>query len=185
MSGLSFESLTIVDYVILGVIGISTIISFVRGFIREAISLATWVLAFWIAIKFAPQIANMLKHQIATPAFRAIVAFGTLFVGTIIVGAILNFLISTMVDKSGLSGTDRMLGMVFGITRGVLLVGILVLMANMTAVTRDNWYRSSTMIPQFTGLAHWLNGFLPNQFERLEHWVPQAQRFIPKDSSQR
>ena len=82
-------------------------------------------------------------------------------------GVLLNLLISSLVSKTGLSGTDRLLGMCFGAARGVLLVAVIVLVTNMTLVKKDEWFAQSQLIPQFQGLATWLHGFLPEQMEQL------------------
>jgi membrane protein required for colicin V production len=90
-----------------------------------------------------------------------------LFIGILILGALVNYLFSQLVERTGLSGTDRLLGLVFGVVRGLLLIGILVLLGNISEVSKAPWWTSSQLIPQFQPLAHWLQGFVPDQINHL------------------
>ncbi|NNE63122.1 MAG: CvpA family protein, partial [Gammaproteobacteria bacterium] len=110
------------DLVIIGIILISALISLVRGFVKESISLVSWILAGFIAFRYFSALAELLVSYIESPTVRTGIAFSVLFVCTLIVGAIVNFMASQMVSKTGLSGTDKTLGMVFGAARGVLIV---------------------------------------------------------------
>jgi len=150
-----------VDYTILAVIGLSALISLMRGFVREALSLAGWILAFWVALTFTRELADLLPASISVPSARLAIAFLSLFFLALLLAALVNFLAVQLVEKTGLSGTDRLLGAGFGIARGAVIVAILVLLAGFTAVPRDPWWRSSVLIPQFQQLALWIRGFLP------------------------
>ena len=110
---------------------------------------------------------------LVSPTLRVVVAFAILFLVTLIVGVLVNMLISSLVHKTGLSGTDRLVGMCFGVARGVLLVGVIVLLANMTQVKKDEWFVQSQLIPQFQGLATWLHGFLPEQLDQIPDVSPK------------
>ncbi len=149
-----------IDYVILGVIGLSTIISLVRGFVREALSLVVWVFAFWVAWTFFRELAVHLG-VFSAPSVRLGVAFAILFIATLVVGALVNYLIGQLVDKTGLSGTDRLIGMLFGAARGALLVAVLVLLAGLTPFPEDPWWQESGLLGHFQELATWLKGLLP------------------------
>jgi membrane protein required for colicin V production len=149
-----------IDYVILGVIGLSTIISLVRGFVREALSLVVWVFAFWVAWTFFRELAGHLG-VFSVPSVRLGVAFAILFIATLIVGALVNYLIGQLVDKTGLSGTDRLIGMLFGAARGALLIAVLVLLAGLTPFPEDPWWQESRLLGHFQELATWLKGLLP------------------------
>ncbi len=150
-----------VDYVIIGIIVLSALISLVRGFVREALSLVTWVLAFWVAWTFFRELAVVLEPWIATHSVRLGIAFAGLVTATLIVGGIINYLIGQLVEKTGLSGTDRLIGVVFGGARGVVLVAILVLLAGLTPMPEDSWWKQSVLIPYFQDIAIWLKQFLP------------------------
>jgi membrane protein required for colicin V production len=105
------DALIWIDWVIIALIAVSTLISLKRGFVREALSLVTWVGAFIIARTFHPQMQSLLESTVETPLVRLIAAFAILFFGTLIVGAIINNMIGHLVRATGLSATDRVLGM--------------------------------------------------------------------------
>lgn len=153
--------MTAVDYGILGVIGLSALVSLVRGFVREALSLAGWVLALWVALTFTRELARWLPPGITVPSLRLAVAFLGLFLAALLLTALVNFLAVHLVEKTGLSGTDRMLGVLFGVARGVVIVAILVLLAGFTALPQDPWWGGSSLLPQFQQIALWIRGFLP------------------------
>lgn len=150
-----------VDYVIIGIIGVSALISLVRGFVRETVSLIVWVLAFGLAWAYFRDLAPHLAPWVDTPSLRLGLAFLILFLVVLLLGGIVGFLIGQLVDKTGLSGTDRLLGMLFGAARGAVLVAILVLLAGLTPFPQDSWWRESGLIVYFQDLAVWLLSLLP------------------------
>ncbi len=151
-----------VDFLIVGIIFISALISIVRGFVKEVFSLASWAIAFWVALLFYPHMATLLVDYVATPSVRSFVAFASLFVVTLILGALVNHLISQLVKKTGLSGTDRMLGIIFGLIRGVAIVVLLLLAAGATPMPQDDWWQNSLLLEHFEKLAIWVQTFLPS-----------------------
>jgi len=150
-----------VDYGILTIVGVSALISLVRGFVREAISLAALLLAVWVASQFSSHVAQLLEGKISVPSVRVGVAFGILFVVTLLAGGLVNYLAGMLVNKAGMSGTDRMLGLLFGILRGVAIVTLLVLVAGLTPLPKDPWWHESQFLGHFQTLALWLRGLLP------------------------
>ena len=111
-----------VDYAILGILLISSFISLVRGFVKEALSLVGWILAFWVSLGFAVPLSKWFESSMDDPTLRLIIAFVVLFVLTLIVSAVVNFFASRLVQRTGLTGTDRFLGVIFGFLRGALLI---------------------------------------------------------------
>lgn len=151
-----------VDYLIIGIIVLSGLISLARGFIKETFSLAAWILAFWVALKFSPRGAALLDGAVAvSPSLRLAIAFFLLLLGTLLLAAIINHLISQLVKKTGLTGTDRALGVIFGIARGVAIVTVLVLLAGMTPMPQDPWWQHSLLLSYFQGLAYWTRSLMP------------------------
>lgn len=160
-------NLNMTDYIIFGVIAISTIISLLRGFIKESISLIIWIIGFWVAVKFYQFFAASLAPYISSVGIRHIVAFIAIFLLVLIVGAMFNYLLTFLVTRTGLTGTDRMLGMLFGCVRGILLVSVLLLVIASTSFVQDAWWKDSVLIPQFQPLIDWLRAFLPEKMTTL------------------
>jgi len=145
-----------VDFIIPAIIAISALFSLMRGFIREAISLFGWIAAFWIALRFANSLAEMFLSSISIPSLRIIIAFTILFVLTLMLTGLINHLVGYLVKRTGLTGTDRMVGMVFGMARGAVIVSILVLLAGFTTMPQDPWWHESLMIGYFERVADFL-----------------------------
>ncbi|UGV32055.1 CvpA family protein [Halopseudomonas aestusnigri] len=148
-------SLTWVDWAIVAIIAVSALISLTRGFVKEALSLLTWVIAGLVAWLFGGALAELLVPYIETPSLRVIAACSILFVMTLLLGGLVNYLISQLVKATGLSGTDRFLGMVFGAARGALLVVVAVGLLSLAPVEADVWWRESVVIPHFLLVADW------------------------------
>ncbi len=152
------------DIVILAIILLSALISLVRGFVREAFSLAVWVLAFWVSWSFFRDLEVPLQAWIESPTVRLGVAFAALMIATLVVGGLVNFLIIQLVERTGMSGSDRLIGMVFGAARGVLLVAVLVLLAGLTPMPEEDWWLESGLVGYFQELSYWLRDLLPPEF---------------------
>lgn len=150
-----------IDWLILLVILLSAVISVVRGFFKEAISLTGWIIAIWLGLAFSGEIAALLERIISVPSVRIIVAFSMVLVFVLVLTALASHFVSLVVKKTGLTGTDRVLGVVFGVARGAVIVGIMVLLAGLTAVPRDPWWREATLIPHFQRLAVQIREMLP------------------------
>lgn len=153
--------MVVIDWVVVAVLAVSTLISLKRGFVREALSLATWVIAFIVARLFSGNLATLLEGTVDTQSLRWIIAFAILFVGTIVIGAMVNHLLSEMVRVTGLSGTDRIFGMVFGLVRGLIILVAVVYGLQFTMLPQDAWWQESRFIPYLSTLADWARKTLP------------------------
>ena len=149
------------DIIIIGVIALSALISLIRGFVKESISLISWIVAGIIAFRYFSPMAGLLEPYVTSPTFRGIAGFAILFIGTLVIGAIINFIMSQLVSKTGLSGTDKALGVVFGGARGVLIVTMIVLLASLTPMPEAPWWQDSAMVGFFQQLAEWVKGIIP------------------------
>jgi membrane protein required for colicin V production len=146
---------TTVDWAILAIVAISALISLKRGFVKEALSLLTWIIAGVVAWMFGGSLSQYLVNYIETPSARVIAGCTIMFVATLLVGAMINFLIGELIRVTGLSGTDRFLGMVFGAARGGLLVVIAAGLLSLGPVQQDQWWQQSRLLPQFVMVADW------------------------------
>lgn len=151
-----------VDYAIAVIIGFSAVIGLVRGFIKEAFALVTWGSAIFVGVKYNAEVALLLQQSVSFPSARMALAFAILFFATLILGAIINFLLSELVNKTGLSGSDRIIGVCFGVIRGALVVVVLILLAGLTPIPNDPWWKQSLLIPPFQSLALWLKEHIPS-----------------------
>jgi membrane protein required for colicin V production len=155
------------DYVVLGIVALSILVGAIRGFIKEAFSLAVWAAAFLVAFQYSGAVALQLENHIELPSARTALAFAGLFLSVLLVGGLLTFLVGKLVEKTGLSGTDRMLGGVFGGIRGLFLVLAIMLVAGLTPVPQDPWWQQSRSIQSLLPLAEWSAQYLPDYI--LEH----------------
>ena len=150
------ETMNLADWVIVGIMLVSSLISLKRGFVKEALSMANWVVAFVVAMTFRDPLAGLLVDTIATPSIRDMVAFAVLFAATLIVGAMVNYLIGELVRMTGLSGTDRLFGMIFGFIRGFIIVmAVLLLLPSIVPVDKDPWWQQSVLIPELLQFEDW------------------------------
>lgn len=144
------------DLAILGILLVSSLISVKRGFVKEALSLAAWVAAFVIAMLFSGSLATLLVNSIESPSVREMLAFAILFAVTLIVAAMANYLIGEVVRMTGLSGTDRLFGMLFGLLRGVIVVmALLLLVPPLISIDQEAWWHESLLIPHFLSMEDW------------------------------
>ena len=155
-----------IDYAILAVIGISGVISLMRGFVREALSLAGWVAAFWIALALSGRVAAWLEGYVTVPSVRVAIAFAVLFFGVLLMCGVVLRMVGLLVERTGMSGTDRTLGIVFGVLRGIVVMGVLVLLAGLTPLPRDSWWSQSIFLPHFVELANEIRLYLPPDIRR-------------------
>ncbi len=148
------------DWAIIGVIVLSSGIGLMRGLVKEALSLAIWVAAVIIAKMFGARLATLLVDVIQTPSLRELAAFAILFFLTLIVGAIANYLIGALVKITGLSGTDRLLGLLFGVARGgIIIMLVIVFLPTLLPVDQDSWWKQSLLISYLLRFESWSSEF--------------------------
>jgi membrane protein required for colicin V production len=141
------------DIVILAIVLLSALIGLARGLFKEVLSLATWAAAVGLGVFFAQEAAGYLTGIIEDDMIRLVAAFGGIFIGTLIAGGLVQWLIGKLVETTGLTGSDRLLGFLFGAVRGVLvcLVGLIAIKA--FAQTAD-WWEASRLIPALLAFEH-------------------------------
>lgn len=155
--------MTVADWLILLAFATSVVIGLIRGFVAEVMALVVWVLAVTAAVLFAPQLTDALTAAIETPSARIFLAYALIFVGTLLVGAVATWLMRKLVAGTGLTGSDRLLGGVFGVARALVLVTLVVLMLGLTPFPRDSWWKQSWLLPHVVTLAERARTFLPER----------------------
>jgi membrane protein required for colicin V production len=155
--------MSIADIAIMAVFAISMIIGLVRGFVVEVMAIAVWILAVALAYWFGPVLAAKFSSTLELSSARIFLGYGLIFVGTLVSGAILIYFLKKLIAGTGLSGTDRLFGMLFGAVRGLVLVVLSILMLGLTPFPRDAWWGASRAIAAFQPMA-----------ERARAWLPEA-----------
>ena len=149
-----------VDITIISIIAFSASVSIVRGFIREALSLVSWGLAFFIAGHFYTYITPYLTY-FDSDIIRIAVAITILFFATLLVCSVVSYVIGQLVQKTGLSGTDRVLGICFGILRGILVVAALLFFIDtFTPLSKSPYWTNSQLIPHFHFIIRWFFDYI-------------------------
>ncbi|MEC9191866.1 MAG: CvpA family protein [Pseudomonadota bacterium] len=138
--------MTQVDNLILAVIAISSAFGVRRGFIKEIMSLLSWIAALLVSRVYSVSLASILENLIDNPSVRYVIAFSVLFVIIIILGTLLNHLMSKLLVVTGLKTIDRLLGAVFGVARGTVIVLVFLFVLNVF-VSESEWWQQSTLIP--------------------------------------
>ena len=153
--------LSTADIVLLVIVGLSTIVGVWRGFVVEVMSLAVWVAAFWLAFAFGDEAAALFEGAVQAAGARLLLGYAALFISALLVGGLATWLMGRLVKSTGLSGTDRLLGLGFGLLRGAALGCVLVLLLGFTPLPQDDWWRESRLLPGFQRGAEWLRSWLP------------------------
>ena len=162
--------MTVFDFGILGTLGLSMLLAYVRGVTREVIALMAWVLGFFAAVAFSPLVGAMLPDFGGQPVVRYLVAFALILIAALVLGALVAWPLSSVIRKSGLGFVDRFLGAVFGIARGAVLAMAFVLFAGLTTLPRQDWWQNSALAPPLTAAALELKPWLPPEWaDRLDY----------------
>lgn len=156
------------DYVILGVVGLSVVTGLFRGFVKEVIALCVWVLAIWLSFTYSSTINPWFESYIQDTTARVVVSFVSILIVTLIVGGLFNAILSMILRRTGLSGTDRLLGTGFGFLRGVFIVSLMMLVVKMTSIPYEQYRSQSQLYAKFDPFVNWLSGFMPNVIEKVK-----------------
>lgn len=153
--------LTWVDIAPLAVLALSSIVGLWRGFVVEVMSLAVWIAAFWLAFAFGDDASVLFDGVVEAPAARLFLGYASLFFGALLVGGLVTWLMGKIVKSTGLSGTDRLLGLGFGLMRGFVLASLFVLLLGFTPLPQAREWSESRVLPGFLAGAEWLRTWLP------------------------
>ena len=136
-----------IDYAIVVICVASAAFGFWRGFVKEAISLATWLIAIFLAWQASWLVEDRLGEWTAAPELRVWTARAIIFCVIMIVGGLISWMMRALIRSSGLSGTDRSLGGIFGLARGILLVGLLAIVIDLAELESETWWSGARLRP--------------------------------------
>jgi membrane protein required for colicin V production len=157
LNSLPLDKMIWIDYAITFVVIVSAIIGLMRGFIKEAFALLTWVVAIGVGMHYSRDFAVLLQKTISYPSARIATAFAILFFLTLILGSLISFILNHLIEKTGLTG-------------GAILVSLMVMMAGITPLPDDPWWSQSLLIPPFQSLAVWLKDLIPSDMAGYIHY---------------
>ena len=178
--------ITWIDIIIVVIFLISTTIALLRGFVREAISIATWIAAIWLALRYSEQVSFLLPSAIDGANFsigesgqvsnlRVGVAFVLIMVGTLVFGALINFVLSQVMKTQILRGVDRVLGMFFGLARASVIIIILTMTAAaFTELPVSSTWQKSRLVRPFEQVAIWVAQQLPERYAHRFNFQAKA-----------
>jgi len=149
------------DYALLIIVALSALYSVFRGFVREVLSLISWVLGFWVAIKFAPELAESFTSYIEIPEIRFIAAFLLIFLAIMIGSIFISRFVVTLLQVGGLRAFDRLIGAGFGVARGIIIITVLVLLGGQSPLTEEPAWQKSRMVPYLQRVATWTSDRIP------------------------
>jgi membrane protein required for colicin V production len=137
--------MTVFDYVMIGIIAVSLVLGLWRGVIGELIALAAWGLALFAAMEFGAAVGRGLYTGIADPDIRVLAGCVTIFIGVLVIMGLIRLAVRGLIKALGLSLSDRLLGSLFGLARGVLIAMVLVALGGLTAAPRQVWWQEATL----------------------------------------
>lgn len=133
------------DYAVLGVIGLSLLLGAFRGLVKEMISLAGWIVAAVVASTFASQFAEWVPAGVSNPVLRVAITFVIVFLAVVLFSAVVGWILSMLIKAAGLGLADRILGAMFGLARGVLIVLVTVMLAGLTMLPKDPIWKQAVL----------------------------------------
>jgi membrane protein required for colicin V production len=135
------------DYLIIAIWLASAAIGYWRGFTKEAIALASWLAAIWLAWRLGSVVEPMLGEWTAAPELRIWAARVVILVVVLVAGGLIAWFARTLIRHTGLSSTDRSLGAVFGVARGLLIVGLGAIGIQLLGLEGDSWWQDAKLRP--------------------------------------
>lgn len=155
-----------IDWVIVAVILLSALTGLLRGFVKEVMALTIWGMGLFLSYRYYELTTPYVSQYISDKTGQHIVGFVAIFLVILIIGAIVNGILGAFLRKTGLNGTDRLLGMCFGIARGVFIVSLGLLVINVT-LKDTSIIQASRLTPMFKPCIVWLNALMPDVMKKL------------------
>lgn len=166
--------MTILDWVFVAILVVSMGVGVFRGLVKEAVSLASLVIAVWAAFQFAPSLEGVFEQWVGSPGLRTWIARVSIFAFVLIVGGLVGWSISHFMNQVGMTGLDRTLGLAFGFARGALICGLIVIAGPYLELDRDGWWQESRLLPFATSVASSISIIAPRAFDYLRDEITSA-----------
>lgn len=158
-------NLVTADYIILAIVLLSAIAGLIQGFLRESCSLVTWILAVWLAWHLGPSLAPHLGGALREAAYGLWAGRAIIFIAVLVVGAIIGAILNYYVRLSIFSGLDRLLGFVLGILRGVVIVGVVIILGQTVRLDGESWWQKSRLVKPLEPVAGFLRTLAGDHFK--------------------
>lgn len=158
--------MTVFDYVVSGIFLVSIVLSIMRGFVREALSVAGWVVAFIVASAYASFFEQFLPAEITGETLRISIAFVLAFLSVLLITALATMLLSVLIKGIGLGFIDRLLGSIFGFSRALIIVMLLVLIAGLTTIPNQVFWQQAVLSRPLEAIAIQILPWLPNDLSK-------------------
>ncbi|HAU1191425.1 TPA: CvpA family protein [Legionella pneumophila] len=157
-----------VDIAIVAIIALSVLTGLFRGFVKELVALCVWVLAIWLGFNYSQSLDPWLSSYIQEQSVRTVIGFIIILFATLFVGGVVNAILSFILKRAGLSGTDRTLGMGFGFLRGVFIVALIMVAVKMTSLPYQEYSQKSKLYARFDPIVALLYSHLPEFIKQVK-----------------
>ncbi|AMV14072.1 CvpA family protein [Legionella pneumophila serogroup 1] len=157
-----------VDIAIVAIIALSVLTGLFRGFVKELVALCVWILAIWLGFNYSQSLDPWLSSYIEEQSVRTAIGFIIILFATLFVGGVVNAILSFILKRAGLSGTDRTLGMGFGFLRGVFIVALIMVAVKMTSLPHQEYSQKSKLYARFDPVVALLYSHLPEFIKQVK-----------------
>jgi membrane protein required for colicin V production len=158
-----------IDIAIVAIIVISLLISVRRGIVKEVVSLATWILSIFCVLNYAEVLAKSLTDFISNPPLRILVGVVLIILGIFILGKIINKILGAIIADSWFGPFDKIIGIAFGVCRGVILVAIIIVAVNMLNINYSSYKGGSSLLSPFEDIAQTLHRLVDDNYDGLKN----------------
>ena len=167
-----------VDIVILVVLLLPALVGAMYGFLNILFSIAAWLLALGISVKFAHFFTPMMEPYVDTPILRDMLAFAGLFILSLMILSGIGYFLVKLLGRTGLTAADRILGLLFGLALGACITTVVVFLAGFTKLPAEPWWQGSSVVGPFERMSIWAGQFLPENVAEY-HTYEVAQPPVP------
>ena len=162
------EMFNALDLLLIGILLMSLIWGLVRGLVREVLALSSWVLAGWLAWRYGATLGDYLMTWLSSERLSYLAGLGAVFIGSLVAFTLISRVAYKQFRISGLTAMNRVLGAIFGITRGVVVSTLLLFGAQFSPATEANWYRDSELVPYFAPLLAFTDDVVSQQLSNKQ-----------------